>query len=145
MEYLRKELGDKAARDRLGGDAGAIRAELERTGEVSNRWAKDMDLKSRGARQLNYVAGNIACVTYDSENLPEEEELVNDLGEVLEMYERAVHIKQNLLLEAPGTIATPSSRQVSRRNAADLAGFKPKSSSDYTAKLKGRELTSAST
>ena len=141
MEYLRKELGDKAARERLSGDARAIRTKLEQTGAITSRWSTDMDLKSRGARQLAYVAGNIACLTYDTGNLPKEEQLDADLAEVLEMYERAVGIKQNLLLEAPGTIATPSSRQVSRRNAADpLAGFKPKSASDYSAILKAREL-----
>lgn len=142
MEYLRKELGDKPARDRLSCDAGAIRTELERIGAVADRWDKDMDLRSRGTRQLAYVAGNIASVTYEVGDLPEEERLAADLDEILMIYERAIDVKQNLLLEAPGIISTPSSRKVSGRSAADpLAGFKPKSASDYTASLAGRVLT----
>jgi hypothetical protein len=144
MEYLRRDLGDKAARLRLAADAEAIRMALDQIGAVDPRWSRGMDLRSKGPRQLAYTSGDIASVTYDTGSLPPESQLRDDLAEMLRIYEDAIHVKQALLLEHPGAISTPSATQTTGtgKNAANpLAGFKPKSAEDYRATLLGREIT----
>jgi hypothetical protein len=142
MEYLRSDLGDKAARQSLAADAEAIRSALDEAGQVDPRWSREMDLRSKGARQKAYNAGDIASITYEMRSMPAEEQLRTDLTEVLAIYEEAIRVKRTLLLEKPGIISTPSAPQTKGVDAANpLAGFKPKSANDYRAALSGREIT----
>lgn len=137
MEDLRARHGDTEARRLLKRDADAVRALLPE--EWRSRWSDAIDLRSKGARQLAYQAGNIACRMYAVGSLPGEAVLRADLAEMLTVYADAVRIKRRLLLEQPGTVASSSSPQVTA-GWNPLADFKPKSDQDYVALLGGRRL-----
>jgi hypothetical protein len=137
MEYLRKELGDAAARFRLSQDASAIRAQL--TLEEPLPFDERVELRSKGPRQRAYEAGNIACQKYVVGALPPETMLRSDLEIVLQLYGRAVAAKNHLLLHSPGVIASPNSEE-SVAPADPLQGFRPKDDAEYRATLVGRQL-----
>jgi hypothetical protein len=106
MEYLRQDQGDAEARRRLANDASIIRTALRP--ELVEPFSDTIDLRSRGARQKAYEAGNIACRMYQLDSLPSEDGLEADLRLMLSLYEQSVAVKRDLLLSAPGTIASPS-------------------------------------
>jgi hypothetical protein len=137
IEYLRRDVGDRAARIQLANDAEAIRARLAT--EVLRSWNDPIDLRSKGARQRAYEAGSIACRTYKVGSLPSEDSLEADLATVLRLYEDALAARHRLLVESPGLI-TSSGEIVDDHVTDPLLHFRPKDASDYRAVLSGREL-----
>ena len=106
MEYLRTRLGDAEARRTLTSDAEEIRQGL---GEPDDGLpSAEVDLRSRGDRQLAYAAGNIACTMYDIKHLPEEPIMRSDLARMCDLYGQAINVKRTLLLTQPGKIRSPS-------------------------------------
>lgn len=140
MEYLRRELGDADARTKLAADADAIRTALIGDDNLDHKWLTPMDLRSSGNRQKAYTAGNIASITYDTAELPDEAVLRDDLAELHDVYAQAITTKRHLLMAEPGTISTPSTPQVNSEQHNPFAGFRPKSADDYRARIEGREL-----
>ena len=139
IEELRRELGDRRARERLAVDAAAIRdriVDLNTSGFVPV-----MDLDSGGARQRAYEAGNIWCRPYSIVELPGDADLDSDLQAMLDLYEAAVVAKRELLITDPGAISTPSSPTPDDEGTDLLRNFKPKSDADYVSRLVGRKLT----
>jgi hypothetical protein len=98
-----------------------------------------MNLRSAGARQKAYEAGNIVCRTYALGSLPSEEVMRADLVRFFCLYAESVAIKRGLLLEEPGSIASPSSQQTTGM-VDPLLHFHPKSAEEYCATLVGRVL-----
>jgi hypothetical protein len=137
MELLRKAFGDREARRKLSNDALAIRNHLEAARPAMP--ADKIDLRSRGARQAAYEAGDIACRTYAVGALPPEAELRSDLASMLALYDDAITARRELALSAPGSIASPSSVKVTT-TVDPLANFRPKDDGDYRVSLEGRAL-----
>jgi len=137
MEYLRKRVGDSAARQRLAQDAETIRNAFPP--QALAGLATRMDLTSVGARQRNYEAGNIASLPYATATLPPEAELEADLRRFLDLYEQAIELKRQLLLGAPGSLASPSG-SAAGTEPDPLRDFKPKDDSDYQAHIIGKKL-----
>ncbi len=137
MEYLRKRVGDKAARDRLARDARTLRDSFP------NGALADLDqaiaLASNGTRQRNYEAGNIGARRYDATALPSNAALEADLDRFLRLYDEVLDAKRQLLLGSPGSIASPTGAS-NGRSPDPLHAFKPKSDADYEAHLFGRKL-----
>lgn len=59
---------------------------------------------------------------------------------VLQLYEKALAVKRNLLVTEPGSISTAASEAPGATDEDLLRYFKPKSDSDYIAHLEGRQL-----
>jgi hypothetical protein len=135
---LTRQLGQKAAREKLAQDATMIRSALP-SGLLSNLDEK-MDLGAGGFRQLAYEAGNIAARRYDFTTLPSESELRNDLVRFIELYQFTVARKRLLLQAKPGVIASASAPPDALGADDPLWRFKPKNDNDYVAYLTGRTL-----
>jgi hypothetical protein len=137
MEELRSAHGNAAARHLLARDAQAIRDGMP-TASIA-KWSDPINLRSSGSRQRAYEAGNIACRMYEVGGLPPEATLRADLSEMLGLYDLAVKTKRQLLLSAPGKVASSGNAQVTPGTDV-LAGFKPKDAGDYLATLRGQSL-----
>ena len=136
MERLRKEYGDKTARELLRSQADAVRSML---GKKSLEGLKtSMSLRSDGNRQRAYEAGNIACLTYETDNLPPEEVLQKDLSRMLDLYRTAVVARQS-------SLSLMSDLEISGSSNATAGGlltdFRPKDSGDYVTQLSGKLMT----
>jgi len=138
MEYLRRELGDKRARERLALDAENIRGAL--SPPLLQGLSATMDLGPEpGARQRAYSAANIAAVRYGISSLPQEAKLRSDLDRLLDLYESALDARSHLQQTEPGSIASPSPAKTSSSHDP-LANFKPKNESEYLSQLSGKVL-----
>ena len=137
MEYLRRDVGDAGARQRLKMDAKRIRGELP--ANLRFGLSETITLSSRGDRQQNYEAGSICARTYPMEELPSDDVLASDLRLFFELYQLAIEAKRRLLLTEPGSLGSRSiGAFVSIGDP--LRDFKPKNDADYVAYLAGREL-----
>ena len=130
IEYLRREHGDARARAVLSADAARIREALPHA--LVARFADPIHLNSRGARQLAYMAGSVACRNYVTDSLPGDEALARDLLDMLDLYGLAAAIKDQLLVTDPGTVSTPGRKQLP---PAGEHGFRPKDDADYIANI----------
>lgn len=134
---LARHMGYAAARQRLSQDGSAIRGAL--SAELLLGLEAQIDLRSQGARQLGYEAGNIAAMTYKAQDLPFESRLTSDLARMLALYQEAIAVKRSLLQASPGSIASSSVLQ--QTGGVDpLRRFMPQDDSDYVAHLLGKKL-----
>lgn len=137
VTFLSKRLGDRNARERLAMDAVAIRKAIEEEPKISGRWISPVRLGSKRHLQLAYEAGNIAAVTYATRDMPDEETLRNDLADSVELAQKAIDARDQLLLNEPGSLAAPAAR---RTRDTSNAEFRPKSADDYIATVQARTM-----
>ncbi|WP_080636942.1 MrcB family domain-containing protein [Salinispora vitiensis] len=84
-----------------------------------------------------YEEGNIAALTYDPAQLPNEEMLRADLDRFYALYAMCVDIKREILATEPGVInTTPNSEKTKRKFRPRPPAFRPKNPSDYRAHVK---------
>ena len=97
----------------------------------------EIDLRSRGIRQLGYEAATIVAKKYEVANLPTEEVLAADLAEMLDQYSAAAEVVQALATQAPGSLELRVG-DVPRRRLPDHYAFRPKDASQYLANVRGQ-------
>jgi len=136
MERLRKDYGDKVARELLRAEAAAIRALLDP--ESLRGLNLGMDLGSKGQRQLAYEAGCVASIAYETGTLPPEGSLRADLARIMDVYREAVVARQASLML---TSDRGSSGMADPTAGGLLADFRPKDAGDYIARLSGKTMT----
>lgn len=81
---------------------------------------------------LQYEAGNIASVRYETGYLPAESALTSDLSRFLTLYQAAIAGRDHLLLTQPGTLPG-ASKSAASKPPADA--FRPKDDSEYHAHI----------
>jgi hypothetical protein len=124
---------------RLAEDASAIRSRLAI--QATDDWSPQMNLGSKGYRQLAYEAGNVVSRRYSLQSLPSESDLRRDLDTSMKIYQHAIDVKRGLLQSSPGVITSASVLRTTADSSNDpLAGFKPMSGRDYRASLVGRRF-----
>ncbi len=123
-----------AARERLAWESQELRAAL---GGLVEDLAAEITLGGEGFYADGYEAGNVAGLRYDTANLPAEAELHRHLGRFLDIYQRTIAARNQLILAHPDRFGTSTDR-----NPAELAEpvdpppqFRPKDASDYTANV----------
>jgi len=133
-EDLKKKfgLGEKEQIETLHVRARMIR-DLMPDAEKSGTLAQ-IDLKSDLQRPASYEAGNILALEYSISAFPPEQTLVSDLQRFVKLYDRALQISNKLSMEERtgfvGVHNAPNAPEV-----AGLAGFNPKSDSDYVTEI----------
>jgi hypothetical protein len=129
---LTRRLGVRAARAELRTRATTIRSQLAK--DLVSGLTISIDLRSSGARQLSYEAGNVIAKTYVTRDLPLEPQLREDLRRFLSIYQRA--ISPRVQFAEPGGGSSESGRDEDL-----LRDFKPRDHSDYIAYLSAKRLT----
>ena len=99
--------------------------------------ARKVDLRAPRDKQRprNYEAGNIVAKEYDTQSLPNDLDLRNDLEFFLELYSYALDARRQIALSASELIA-PREPYVGETR---LGGFKPTDGSDYQVKIAERD------
>ncbi len=134
---LDRQLGRRAARDRLAQDGAAIRHAIPQAELVG--LDETIQLRSAGFRQLAYEAGCVVSQTYSLPGLPHGETLHRDFERFLNLHQVTIRAKRSLLQRSPGAVATASAEQHTEGDDP-LRSFKPKDDSDYVSHLQGRTL-----
>jgi len=97
----------------------------------------EIDLRSRGIRQLGYEAATIVAKTYEVATLPTEEVLAADLAEMLDQYSAAAEVVQALATRSPGSLELRVG-EIPRRRLPEHYVFRPKDASQYLADVRGQ-------
>lgn len=95
----------------------------------------DLDLGSPAFLPRAYEAGDIASITYDTANLPNEQVLLSDLHRFLAIYDAAVAARAGLTAADPGRFVTPAYVAPSPEADPGAGVFLPKDASDYRAQI----------
>ncbi len=133
QEYLARQHGNKQARRILSEDAEIIRNEM--TKDFASVPNEQVELRSKGWRQLSYSASSITSKVYEIDQLPPEDILAGDLRKMFDFYSSAVSTKKRLLLTQPGTINSPTKTDTNSEKDINLS-FQPKDSDDYRVLMK---------
>jgi hypothetical protein len=138
-EDLRKKLrlSEKEQLSTLQTNALAIRGRFAEVELAAT--AHRINLKSDLPRPRSYEAGNIAAIEYRLDELPPNEVLVRDLQGFMGLYERALQIRNQLVLEKIDGFAGVHNNPALVEQIG-LGGFNPKNDSDYVADIKGRQI-----
>ncbi len=141
-EELSAAVGAAAARGHLADDAALLQSGLSPS---SLRGVTEpFTLESTGWRQRGYEAGSIASLTYRTDALPAEPQLLTDLDRFLVLLADAAATRRRYLVGEPGRLHAGGGQNLSHDERDPLAHFKPKDSSDYvtvlaaTRQIKGR-------
>ncbi|SDJ77651.1 MrcB family domain-containing protein [Streptomyces indicus] len=133
---LREAFGAAKAEHRLREEAAAIReafpsnsvADLENT----------IHLGGRPGLPRAYEAGNILAIRYEIDALPSEESLKTDLQRMLQLYQDALALREELRSTTRDLITTVKQKE---QVASDpLLHFAPKNDSEYLQKVTSRTL-----
>jgi hypothetical protein len=135
---LDRELGHREARLRLAAEAQAIRAALP-TGALDGL-ETSVELASSGFRQRAYSAACIAAREYNASALPSEHELRNGLLRMLDLYQEAIDVKQQVAVTSTPTSTTTVAAQRETARTDPLSYFRPRDDSEYVARVEAREL-----
>lgn len=136
-EAARNAGGDRKAYETLEEEASAIRAAMD--SNLLRGTLKEIDLGSTtpGGRAAplprGYQAGNVAALSYPTNNLPPNATLEADLMRFLGIYQAAVAAKRSLVTAHPQKYNTPATPDPDDKAAG--WEFKPKDSGDYQASV----------
>jgi hypothetical protein len=131
-QYRAEGKNRAAARQRLQAQATAVRAALTEEDRVG--WETSIDLHSRGALQVDYEHGHLLGRTYALPALPAEDELVADLLRLVEVYDDAIAMRDELRLTSADAVVTTTTAHRAARDDA-LLHFRPKNDVEYIAHL----------
>ncbi|MFC9635316.1 MrcB family domain-containing protein [Streptomyces mirabilis] len=132
---VQKAFGTRKAHELLRGEAAAIRAAL-----VSKKVAgltDSIDLGGRTGLPRAYEAGNILARVYEIESLPDEEALKSDLRRMIDLYQDALVLREELRSTTRDVITTIKQESVVD-DADPLLHFAPKDDSEYVQRITGR-------
>lgn len=134
---LQKAFGARKAHELLRDEAAAIRAALP-SDEVVDL-ADAIDLGGRAGLPRAYEAGNILARPYGIESLPDEEVLKTDLRRMIDLYQDALVLREELRSTTRDVITTIKQEPASGE-ADPLLHFAPKDDSEYAQRIIGRVL-----
>lgn len=97
----------------------------------------EIDLATHQSLPRNYEYGNIAARTYDITSLPPETEMVNELLEMINLYDTALEVRELVRRTSSTAIVTTIPTTPLPQKAAE---FKPKSDADYEQQITARTL-----
>lgn len=128
-EALSADVGAAAARRHLAEDAALLQAGLPPSSLLG--LTQPFSLESTGWRQRGYEAGSVASITYRTDTMPGEAQLVEDLSRFLTLLADAAAARRRYLIGEPGRLRAGGGQDQGPEDGDPLAHFKPKDSSDY--------------
>ena len=99
----------------------------------------NIDLRHKGGRPATYQAGNVLAIEYDTSNLPSLNKLEDDLTRFFNLYQRALQIRGDLLING-GLENLGMEIDHAGAEGAGLGGFNPKDDADYVAIINARKI-----
>lgn len=138
ISELVERLGRRAGRERLKAQADAVRDSIDPRLRVG--WDHGIDLRSKQALAVGYQAGTILSRTYEMPDLPSEEVLVQDLRDVVRLYQAALTTPEYLWVSVPD-LMWPQNTPLGRVSLP--AEFRPKSDGEYEQTVRAAVLRKA--
>ncbi|AXI88193.1 hypothetical protein SAM9427_22075 [Streptomyces sp. ETH9427] len=133
---LRETFGAREADKRLRGEAAAIRDALP--SNMAGGLNDVIDLGGRPGLPRAYEAGNILAHVYGIDSLPTEQALKADLRRMIQLYQDALVLREDLRRTTRELITTIKPKVTGDQDP--LLYFAPKSDTEYVQKLTAREL-----
>ncbi|MET7714681.1 DUF3578 domain-containing protein [Streptomyces sp. NPDC005407] len=133
---LRETFGAREAEKRLRSEAAAIREAFPH--DVTEGLEDIIDLGGRAGLPRAYEAGNILARVYEVDSLPTEEALKIDLRRMIQHYQDALVLREDLRGTTRDLITTIKSKDEGEQDL--LLYFAPKSDDEYIQKITDRVL-----
>ncbi|MEV5435835.1 DUF3578 domain-containing protein [Streptomyces sp. NPDC052682] len=133
---LRETFGAREAEVRLRGEAAAIRGAF--SGDIVEELNDVVDLGGRAGLPRAYEAGNILACVYETDSLPTEETLRTDLRRMIQLYQDALVLREDLRSTTRDLITTIKPKESGGQDP--LLYFAPKSDDEYVQKITAREI-----
>ncbi|WP_449349593.1 MrcB family domain-containing protein [Streptomyces shaanxiensis] len=133
---LRETFGARDAEKRLRGEAAAIREAFH--SDVAKTLEDVIDLGGRAGLPRAYEAGNILARIYAVESLPDEMALRADLRRMIQLYQDALVLREDLRSTTRDLITTIKPKESGSEDP--LLYFAPKSDGEYVQKITAREI-----
>ncbi len=131
---LRATFGAAEAEKRLRGEAAAIRDAVP--GEMTGGLVDVIDLGGRAGLPRAYEAGNILARAYEIGSLPTDEVLKADLRRMIQLYQDALVLREDLRSTTRDLITTIKPKESGDQDP--LLYFAPKSDDEYVQKITAR-------
>jgi MrcB-like, N-terminal domain len=133
---LRDAFGTREAEKRLRSEAAAIRSAFP---DPTTSGLQDViDLGGRAGLPRAYESGNILACVYDIDSLPAEEILKSDLRRMIQLYQDALVLREDLRSTTRDVITTIKPKMVDEQDP--LLYFAPKSDGEYVQKITARVI-----
>ncbi|MER5197752.1 MrcB family domain-containing protein [Streptomyces sp. NPDC002755] len=133
---LRETFGAREAEQRLRSEAAAIRGALPT--DVAEELEDVIDLGGRAGLPRAYEAGNILASVYRIDSLPTEDALKADLRRMIQLYQDALVLREDLRGTTRDLITTIKPKVTGGQDP--LLYFAPKSDGEYVQKITAREI-----
>ncbi|MFF1453070.1 MrcB family domain-containing protein [Streptomyces sp. NPDC058274] len=133
---LRETFGAREAEKRLRGEAAAIRDAFP--DNMASGLDDVIDLGGRSGLPRAYEAGNILGRAYAIESLPPEETLKTDLRRMIQLYQDALVLREDLRSTTRELITTIKPKVTGDQDP--LLYFAPKNDAEYVQKITAREI-----
>ncbi|CAL9306371.1 hypothetical protein SUDANB148_04068 [Streptomyces sp. SudanB148_2056] len=133
---LRETFGAREAEKLLRGEAAAIREAFP--GNMAEGLEDVIDLGGRSGLPRAYEAGNILARVYAIDSLPTEEVLKADLRRMIQLYQDALVLREDLRSTTRELITTIKPKATGDQDP--LLYFAPKSDTEYIQMITAREL-----
>ncbi|KUM68666.1 hypothetical protein AQI84_37130 [Streptomyces griseorubiginosus] len=133
---LRETFGAREAEQRLRSEAEAIRGAFPE--DVSSGLEDVINLGGRPGLPRAYEAGNILARVYEVDALPTEGELKLDLRKMIQLYQDALVLREDLRSTTRDVITTIKLKDKGEQDP--LLYFAPKNDDEYIQKITAREL-----
>ncbi|WP_405853757.1 DUF3578 domain-containing protein [Streptomyces sp. NBC_00090] len=139
ITWLEERLGKGRAReDHLRRQATRLRRAVRR--QERHGWVDEPELRDGAARPKAYEAASVIAKTYDTSALPSDSSLLEDLLLGIESLRRAEDFDRTWWLgDAPDVEVSYELTGEGWTDADPLAGFHPKDSSEYVARISARQ------
>ncbi|MFI9119022.1 MrcB family domain-containing protein [Streptomyces bikiniensis] len=133
---LRETFGAREAEKHLRGEAAAIRGAFPE--DVTVGLEDVINLGGRAGLPRAYEAGNILSYVYEIDSLPTEEVLKTDLRRMIQLYQDALVLREDLRSTTRDVITTIKPKENGGQDL--LLYFAPKSDGEYVQKITGRVI-----
>ncbi|MEU6031417.1 DUF3578 domain-containing protein [Streptomyces tauricus] len=133
---LREAFGAREAEKRLRSEAAAIRGAF--SGDMTGGLEDVIDLGGRAGLPRAYEAGNILACLYEIDSLPTEEALKTDLRRMIQLYQDALVLREDLRSTTRDLITTIKPKETGDQDP--LLYFAPKSDDEYVQKISARVI-----
>ncbi|MFE2888521.1 MrcB family domain-containing protein [Streptomyces sp. NPDC059272] len=135
---LRDTFGAREAETRLRSEAAALRGSLP--SDTAESLNDVMNLGGRAGLPRAYEAGNILAVLYEVDSLPAEEALKSDLRQMIQLYQDALVLREELRSTTRDLITTIKPKETGTGDQDPLLYFAPKSDEEYVQKISARVI-----
>lgn len=133
---LRDTFGARDAESRLRSEAAAIRGAFP--DQVTGGLEEVIDLGGRAGLPRAYEAGNILARVYEVNSLPSEEALKADLRRMIQLYQDALALREDLRSTTRDVITTIKPKVAAEQDP--LLYFAPKSDDEYVQTITARVI-----